>query len=294
MRITNQMIFDQARAQIANARERATQAQDQVSTGIRVVHPGDDPAAAGRMVSQTIAIQRFDIIDKSIASATGELETADGALQNVSTLLARAQQLAVQLGNDTYGVIERQAGAQEIGSISMQISQLMNTQIAGRYIFGGNVDDAPPFDPAGAYSGDTAVRQVEVAPGLRQNASVRGDQAVKGVGGGVDVFAALSSLATALNNNDGVNIRAAVSGVSQSTNQVAAALTTTGSMLAALDSAKTIGTAAKEATQKVLSAETEIDIFAAATNLAQAQQSLEATMSASARSFSINLLDYLR
>ena len=71
MRITSQMTFDQAQSQIASARDRATQAQNLVSSGIRVVHPGDDPAAAGLMVSQTIAIQRFDVIDKSISSASG-------------------------------------------------------------------------------------------------------------------------------------------------------------------------------------------------------------------------------
>lgn len=294
MRITNQMIFDQAQSQTAIARDRASQAQDQVATGIRVVHPGDDPAAAGLMVSQGFALQRFDVIDKSISSATGELETADGALQGVSTLLARAQQLAVQLGNDTYGKSERMAGAQEISSITGQIARLMNAQVAGRYIFGGNVDNAPPFDAAGNYSGDTAVRQVEVAPGLRQNASVRGDDAVKGTAGGVDVFAALTSLTTALTNNDGASIRAAVDGVSQSTDQVAAALTNTGSMLAAFDSAQKIGTVAKDSTQKVLSAESEVDIFAAASTLAQAQQSLQAALAATARSFSTSLLDFLK
>ena len=42
----------------------------------------------------------------------------------------------------------------------------MNTQEAGRYLFGGNIDRTPPFDAAGTYAGDTGVRQVEVAPGL--------------------------------------------------------------------------------------------------------------------------------
>lgn len=294
MRITNQMIFDQAQAQAAAARDRATQAQDQVATGIRVVHPGDDPAAAGLMVSQKIALQRFDVIDQSISRATGELQTADGALQGVSTLLARAQQLAVQLGNDTYGKTERLAGAQEINSISAQIAQLMNAQVAGRYIFGGNVDNAPPFDTAGNYSGDTTVRQIEVAPGLRQDASVRGDDVVKGTAGGVDVFAVLSSLATALTNDDGASIRANVDGVSQSTNQVAAALTKTGAMLASFDSAQQIGTVAKDSTQKVLAAGSEVDIFAAASNLAQAQQSLQAALAATARSFDTSLLNFLK
>ena len=294
MRITNQMIFDQAQTQAAAARDRASVAQDQVATGIRVVHPSDDPAAAGLMVSQKMAIQRYDVIDQSISRASGELQTADGALQSVSTLLARAQQLAVQLGNDTYGKAERLAGAQEIASISTQIAQLMNTQVAGRYIFGGNVDNAPPFDAARNYSGDTTVRQVEVAPGLLQDAAVRGDDAVKGTAGGVDVFTVLGSLATALTNDDGVNIRASIDGVSQSTTQVAASLTKTGAIMSALDSAQKIGTVAKDSTQKVLSAESEVDIFAAASNLAQAQQSLQAALAATAKSFDTNLLNFLK
>ena len=294
MRITNQMIFDQAQSQAANARDRVSQAQDQVATGIRVVHPGDDPAAAGLMVSQKMAIQRYDVIDQSISRASGELQTADGALQGVSTLLARAQQLAVQLGNDTYGKTERLAGAQEISSISTQIAHLMNTQVAGRYIFGGNVDSTAPFDAAGTYSGDTAVRQIEVAPGLRQNASVRGDDVVKGTAGGVDVFATLSGLATALTNNDGASVRAAVDGVSKSTDQVAAALTNTGAMLSSFDSAQQIGTVAKDSTQKVLAAGSEVDIFAATSNLAQAQQSLQAALAATAKSFDTNLLNFLK
>ena len=77
---------------------------------------------------------------RTTSSAQGEVQVADGALQSVGTLLQRAQELAVQLGNDTYSATERAAGAQEINGISSQIVQLMNTQVAGRYIFGGNND----------------------------------------------------------------------------------------------------------------------------------------------------------
>ena len=151
-------------------------------------HPGEDPAAAGVIVSHRMALERFDTIDQTIARAAEEAEVADGALQEVSTLIARARELAVQLGNDTYSNIERAGGAHEIGAIIGQITQLMNTQVAGRYIFGGNIDRTPPFDALGNYSGDTNIRQVEVAPGLMQNQSVRADQALKGAGGGVDVY----------------------------------------------------------------------------------------------------------
>jgi flagellar hook-associated protein 3 FlgL len=294
MRITDRMTFSQAQTQMMAARNRALDAQNQVTTGMRVVQPGDDPAAAGLIVSQNIALQRLDTIDKATSTATGEVQVADGALQSVATLLQRAQQLAVQLGNDTYSASERAAGAQEVTSISGQIAQLMNTQVAGRYIFGGNVDNAPPFDATGAYTGDTAVRQIEIAPGLLQNASIRADQTIKGVGGGVDVFASLSALSSALASNDGAGIRNAVPTVSQSNDQVASALTATGGILAAFDSAQQIGSVAKDSAQKVLSAQSEADIFQATSNLALAQQSLQASLAVTAKSFSMSLLDFLK
>lgn len=183
MRVTNQMTFDAGMRQVAIARERAQEAAERASTGKRVVHPGDSPASAGLIVANTVALERYQTIDKAVSRATSEAELVDGTLQNVSSLLARARQLAVQLGSDSYSVNERAGGAQEIQDISDQIVQLMNTSIAGRYIFGGNVDRTPPFDAAGTYTGDTAVRQVEVAPGLLENSSVRADQMLKGVGG---------------------------------------------------------------------------------------------------------------
>lgn len=296
MRVTNRMMFEVAQSQTAAARDRSVQAQDQVATGMRVNHPGDDPTAAGQMVTQNIAIQRLDTIDKSISQASAEVQVADGALQSVSTLIARASQIAVQLGNDSNSAAERAGGQQEIADISAQITRLMNSQVGGRYIFGGNVDNAPPFDPTGNYSGDTAVRQIEVAPGLLGNASVRGDQAVKGVGvtGGVDVFTVLSSLAAALSSNDGAAIRATVGGLSQATDQVASALTNTGSILSGFENAQQVGSVARDAAQKSLSAASEADIFQATSNLMQAQQSLQAALAVTGKTFGLSLLDYLK
>jgi flagellar hook-associated protein 3 FlgL len=294
MRVTNRMSFDQAQAQMMAARDRAMKAQQQVTSGMRVDHPGDDPAAAGVMVSQGIAIQRLDTIDKTTSSAQGEVQTADGALQNVSTLLSRAQQLAVQLGNDTYSAAERSAGAQEINSISSQIVQLMNTQVAGRYIFGGTKDSAPPFDLTGNYQGDTNVRQIEIAPGLLQASSIRADVALKGTGGGVDVFGALAAVSAALANNDGATVRGAIGGLDKSTDQLSAALTSTGGILSAFESAQQIGSVAKDSAQKVLAAQSESDIFEATSNLSLAQQSLQASLAVTAQSFGVTLLNYLK
>jgi flagellar hook-associated protein 3 FlgL len=294
MRVTNQMLFEAQGQQIAAAREKMLEAQDKVTTGKRVNHPGDDPAAAGVIVSHKMAVERFDTIDQTIARATEEGEVADGALQGVSSLIARARELATQLGNDTYSSAERAGGAQEIRDVFGQIVQLMNTQVAGRYIFGGNIDRTPPFDGTGTYAGDANIRQVEVAPGLIQNQSVRSDQALKGVGGGVDVFATLTTLMKAMTANDGAGIRGTLAALETSVDQVAAAQTQNGGILSGFDSASNINGVAKLSAQKLLSAAADVDIFDAASELTRAQTSLEATLSVAARSFNISLLDFLR
>ena len=294
MRVTNQMLFEAQGQQIAAAREKMLEAQTRMTTGVRVNHPGDDPAAAGVIVSHRMALERFDIIDQTIARAAEEAEVADGALQGVSTLIARARELAVQLGNDSYSNIERDGGALEISAIFGQMTQLMNTQVAGRYVFGGNIDRTPPFSALGAYAGDTNIRQVEVAPGLVQNQSVRADQALKGVGGGVDVFATLTTLSTAMAANDGAGIRGTLAALESSVDQIASALTQTGGILEGFSSARNIGGVAKLSAQTLLTAASEVDVFEAASALTRAQTSLEASLSVAAKSFNRSLLDFLR
>lgn len=294
MRVTNRMLYEAAQAQTASARDRVHRATERLATGQRVVHPGDDPAAASIIVSHRAAIERYKTIDRAVERADEELQVADGVLQSSSALLARARELAVQLGNDTYSASERAAAATEIRGISAQLIQLANTEVAGRYIFGGNTDNAAPFSALGVYSGDATVRQVEVAPGLLQNSSVRADQVFKGVGGGVDVFAALDSVATALDANDGSAIRASIPSLETSSDQVAAALTEVGSMLQSLSSSRTISQAAKDSVQRVLLSEGEVDTFEAASELANARQALEAVLLASSKSFSLSFLDFMR
>jgi flagellar hook-associated protein 3 FlgL len=166
--------------------------------------------------------------------------------------------------------------------------------VAGRYIFGGNVDNTPPFDASGNYQGDTATRQIEVAPGLMQNSSVRADQIIKGVGGGVDVLGTLSTIATALTANDGTTVRNSLDNLEAGVNQVASGLAQTGAMMDGMQNAQTVGAAATDAVQKALSSESEVDIFDASSELAAAQQGLEATLTVTSKSFQMSLLDFLK
>jgi flagellar hook-associated protein 3 FlgL len=294
MRVTDRMIYDSAALNAGRSRDRAQAATDEVSSGMRVNHPGDDPAAAGIMVKGQQSIARLDAIGKNAARAGAEIDAADTAFQNLSNVLTRASQLAVQLGNDSYSASERANAASEVDELTQQAISLMNTQVNGRYIFGGDQDQAPPFDAAGNYTGDTTVRQVEVAPGVLGDASVRADIAVKGVGGGVDLFATLQSLKTALNGNNGAGIRGAITDLTTVTHQVSTAEAKVGSMGDMLQTAQTLAASGKTDATKMVAAEGEADTIDSASKLALANSALNATLTAASQSFKLSLVDIMQ
>jgi flagellar hook-associated protein 3 FlgL len=293
MRVTDRMMFESAALNAQRSRDRAQAATEEVSTGMRVVHPGDDPGVAAMIISSRQATDRLDASGKNAARANDETDGADGALQSLGNVLARARELAVQLGSDTNSPTDRQDGAAEVDSLFQQAVTLMNKDVNGRFIFGGDKDQSPPFDAAGNYTGDTAVRQVEVAPGVLQDASVRADVAVKGAGGGVDLFATLQGLSTALKTNNGNGIRGALTDLETATTQVTTAEAKIGSMGDAFATAQSLVSSDSEAITKNVAHASEADSFDSMTKLALANQALDATLTASAQGFGLSLLTKL-
>jgi len=293
MRVTDKMIFQNAAANAAKSRDRAQTAMEQVSTGMRVVHPGDDPTVAAMMVRGQQTVDRMNAISKNASRAGDEVDAADSALQSLGDVLARARELAVQMGNDSYSATDRAGAATEIDGLVQQAVTLMNTNVNGRYIFGGNKDQTAPFDTAGNYNGDTAVRQVEVAPGVLEDSSVRADVAVKGVGGGVDIFATLQSLSTALKTNNGDAIRGSLTDLTTSTTQVTTTLAHVGAMGDAFATAQTLAKSTADATTKNVANQYESDMIESSSKLALANSALNATLTAAAQSFNLSLVNKL-
>lgn len=293
MRVTDSMIFSRASAAAATSRERAQEASDEVSTGARVVHPGDDPVAAGLIVRHRVSQAREEAIITATGRASDEITSADSALESFGNILSRSREIAMQFANSTYSADQRATAAKEVTSLFDQAVQVLNTQVDGRFIFGGDHDSAPPFDATGNYLGDTAVRQVEIAPGVQQDASVRADVLAKGVGGGTDVLATITALSTALAANDQPGIQATLDNFDLSTRQVSTGRSQIGASMAVFDAAGLAARTARDAEKLSGSHEADSDTIDAASRLALAQRSLDATLSAAAQTFKLTLLDKL-
>lgn len=293
MRVTDRLLYENASKNAAAARERFEVASREAATGIRVQHPEDDPGAAGLMARTIAQAGRDAAIGKALGTATDELQAAETSLDGVSNALSRARELAVQLANPTYDANQRAAAAAEVDGLMKDVLGRLNQKVGSRYVFGGFQDAAPPFDAAGNYLGDTGVREVEVAAGITLPASIRADVALKGVGGGVDVLATLQALSTALSANNIAGVQASLDGLDTGIAQVARARSEAGSNLNVMDTARTAAVAAQTDGQVKLSHLADADVIDAAARLAQAQQALEAALTAAAKTFQPSLLDKL-
>jgi flagellar hook-associated protein 3 FlgL len=292
MRVTDRLIFDNATRDTARARTAATDASSVASTGTRINHPSDDPAAAGMISAFQMSGARFAAIGQAAGLASNELSTADGALDSIATAVSRARELAMQFSNSTYTASQRAGGALEVGQIIDHVRSMLNTQFGNRYVFGGTTDNSPPFDPAGNYVGDSGIREVEVAPGVKQQANVL----VNGMGSDTPggLLQVLGTLRTALDANDQAGVSATLGGLTAGTDAVANARAQVGASMHAFDTAVTASKVASDSQQSQASKLGEVDLVDASIQLQATQTALQASLAASAQSFKLTLLDYLK
>lgn len=294
MRVTDSMMYGLAIRDGGKARERLEAATTEASSGAKLVHPGDDPAGAGLVSLDRGAAARLDAIREVARRASDELAAVDSSLGDVANGLIRARELAVQLSSAGYDAAQRAAGAAEVRGLVASAVATLNARVGSRFIFGGRADGAPPFDAAGNYLGDPGVRQVEIAPGVLQDASIRADVAVTGAGGGTDVFAALGALAAALDANDPAAVAATLADLDAGTEQLSVARGEAGAAMSTLDAAVAASRVAGDAARERIAGIADADAVEAASRLALAQRALEAALTATASSFRLSILDDLR
>lgn len=291
MRVSDQSLFDLANLRIMRARVDTAEAGDRVASGKRIEHPWDASGDAGMVVRHHQESGRQDGIFMASTRAADELRVVDGAMDQVTTTLTRAKELAVQLSNDTYNASDRANASAEVTQLFNAVVSQLNLRFGDRYVFGGTQDASAPFDAAGNYLGDTNVRRVEIAPNILQDASMRSDVAIKGAGGGVDVLQALQDFSTALTNNNSTNIRAAVQSLDDSISQVSRERSRIGSMMNVFDVAANMARQGRDAAQDARGRLEDVDIFEASTRYAATQRALEASISAASQQFRLSLLD---
>jgi len=152
---------------------KMSKTQMQLSSGLKVLTPSDDPAAAVRTLSLQETIDKTSQSQDNIAVTRSRLNIEEGSLSTAENIMFRAKELTVQALNDTLTLQDRQAIKSEIDHLLQEMVGVANTKNAnGEYIFSGDLSTTPPvaWDAevgAYVYQGGVNQRTLDIAPERR-------------------------------------------------------------------------------------------------------------------------------
>jgi flagellar hook-associated protein 3 FlgL len=185
MRIADKMAFDLVNQHLAKNREDMAELQNQAALQKRITKPSDDPTASARVLANRTEERGNAQFLKNISYAKSFLEFSDQTLNEMSDILVRAKEIAINQSNDASGNSEsRRIAAPEIEQIYNQLVQIGNRKLGDRFIFGGFKTQTKPFNTLGEYSGDRGYMKIQTQKGAFVPMNIPGSKIFLGEGFG--------------------------------------------------------------------------------------------------------------
>lgn len=213
MRITQSMMTSTMMSGLQGNYKRLDKYQEQMMTQRRINRPSDDPvgvASALQYRSQITATTQFE---QNAEDADSWLKYGDTVMTEVTQIIQRLSELAVQGGTDTVPKDARENIAAEVEQMYQQLISLGNAQFKGKYIFNGERTDEKPFpdDPIGtAYKLDDGEVRYQVGAGITVSVNTLGEQVFGAHGDPSGIFTVVDNLKKALLADDTAGIQNAI------------------------------------------------------------------------------------
>ena len=191
LRINYNQASSQAQRGVSGAQNSFFSAISQLSSGLRINRAADD--SAGLAVSEKLKnqVRGLNQAQRNAQDAISLLQTAEGALNEVHSILGRMRELAVQSANDTLTNSDRAHIQNEVNSLLSEVDRIGNsTQFNSIQLLNG--DASGPLNLAGFTFHVGANTDVQTA--LNEIAFTIGDSAL-GYSGGTNGVINSTSLA---------------------------------------------------------------------------------------------------
>ncbi len=175
MRITQQMSTLSVVNNIQGNNQRKNKAYQMLTTGRKIIMAQDDPSGAVKAMGLRTQATEIEQYKRNANTANAVLTETDSSLQQVTTTLNRIRELTVQGSNSTNDQTSRDAVGDEINQLLEGLIDVANTQVAGRYIFGGyQTKEAPYSYKTGGNDGTTGSETLttvagEIRTGINSN-----------------------------------------------------------------------------------------------------------------------------
>ena len=127
LRIATNVTALNAQRQMSNTRMNYDKALERLASGSRINHAGDD--AAGLAISENLRGQIRGIrqAKRNAMDGVSLIQVSEGGLNEVSNILIRLRELAIQASSDTIGDSERQFADREFQSLKQEVDRISNS-----------------------------------------------------------------------------------------------------------------------------------------------------------------------
>lgn len=287
--------------------------QSQVSTGLSVQSPSDNPTAMQNTLSYLSDQATQAQYSANITTLQSRATSVSTVLQTLSTISSRAGELATSAGSGTSTQSDLTNYASEVNTLINQVVSAANTKdpSTGHYLFGGTASGTAPFTTttdangnvtAVTYNGNSTVNQTQIGAGLTATADIPGvNTGSTGARGlitdsqsGADFLNHLIQLrddlnagnTTAVANTDTANLQ-------KDENNLSYQIANNGVMQTQLNTASSLATNNTQSLNQMITNASSADLVQTMVQLNQAQTAYQAALQSGAKIMQLSLLNYL-
>ena len=148
-RVSDQFVRQRLMQQVQFDQTEMFRLQTQLSTGRRFERPGEDPIAAGRIMSLQSLLERKSQVQTNLTTNQSFLSATDVAMSNMSGMIADVRGAAMAVIGTAASEEQRSAAAMQVNEAVMQLLDAGNQNFRGRYLFAGSSTQVRPFEMVG-------------------------------------------------------------------------------------------------------------------------------------------------
>ncbi|MGA1869015.1 MAG: flagellar hook-associated protein FlgL [bacterium] len=307
-RLTNRVMYDRLIRNINANREELYKLEEALYTGKKINRPSDDPGIYMNLSS--IKTQMAELAQYKDNCDYGEawLDFSYATLDTYYERLMNAKDIAYQASNDTSTGESREIFAQIIGDLHDELIGLANTELYGRYIFGGSNGNNPPVayidangaevpyeSPEGHWRSWEDNGIFEISIGSNNNTINIGTSAsvFLEITDGKSVFDILAGLENSLATNDGEGIRDSLSHIDAALDTITQEQSNIGSKIERLTYTREYIEGLNLNLNRIRSAKEDTNVAETSVEISALESNYQTILAATTKTMNMSLFDLL-
>jgi flagellar hook-associated protein 3 FlgL len=195
MRVSTSQFYLQSAQQMSSKTSDVNEQMAYLTSGKRVLTAKDDAVSYGTLAGYKDDLANIEKYKRNITKAESHNNLQDVAFTQVEVILNNIKDQVLQANNGAMSDEDLQAIAKQTRNNLEQLFDIANSQNEnGNYIFSGFQIEQQPFsqqtDGSVSYSGDSGVREVQIAKNIKIPTSQAGDAVFMNVDNAIGDFTA--------------------------------------------------------------------------------------------------------